>query len=100
MNAVAVPRAAKVVSAAPPQPSEITAQQYPERRRITTDLCRAILRRPSLTDDESQAIIDHLYLLAEVAADAFVEVRNEGKKREPLVARECMSTGPSLAVAA
>ena len=62
------------VDAAPPQPLETTAQQRKvEARRVTTEMCRAVLQQPNLTDEEAEKIVEHLYLFADVVTDAFIE---------------------------
>lgn len=46
-------------------------------------MCRAILQRPSLTDQEAEGLLDHLYLVADVVVDAFREQRGRtGKKAQ------------------
>ena len=47
----------------------------PKARRVTAEMCRAILQRPSLTDEEAEALLDHLYLVADVGVEAFIEQR-------------------------
>jgi hypothetical protein len=43
-------------------------------------MCRAILQRPTLKDEEAEALLDHLYLVANVAVDAFIEQRGRTEK--------------------
>lgn len=44
-------------------------------RGLTAETCRAILKQPSLTDVEAEALLDQLYLVANVCVDAFIEQR-------------------------
>jgi hypothetical protein len=34
-----------------------------------------MLQRPDLTDEEAEALLDHLYLVADVGVEAFIEQR-------------------------
>jgi hypothetical protein len=43
-------------------------------------MCRAILKRPNLKDAEAEGLLDHLYLVANVAVDAFIEQRGRTEK--------------------
>ena len=59
----------------------------PKARHVTAETCRAILQRPNLTDEEAEALLDHLYLVADVGVDAFIEQRGRTGKNsqsEPL----------------
>jgi hypothetical protein len=47
----------------------------PKARRVTAEMCRVDLQRPDLTDEEAEAILDHLYSVASVSVDAFIEQR-------------------------
>jgi len=50
-------------------------------------MCRAILLRPGLTESEAEELLDHLYLVADVVVDAFLEQRGRTEKNtgyEPL----------------
>ena len=38
-------------------------------------MCREILELPGLTDEQAQGLLDHLYAVAEVSVDAFIEQR-------------------------
>jgi hypothetical protein len=56
------------------------ARPDPKARRVTAEMCRAILERPNLTDEEAEGLLDHLYLVANVAVDAFIEQRGRTEK--------------------
>ena len=56
------------------------ARPDPKARRVTAEMCRAILERPTLKDEEAEALLDHLYLVANVAVDAFIEQRGRTEK--------------------
>jgi hypothetical protein len=45
-------------------------------------MCRAILKRPNLTDEEAEALLDHLYLFADVGVEAFIEQRGHTEKND------------------
>ena len=45
-------------------------------RRVTANTARAILRQPSLSDAEAEKRLDHLYSLADVIVQAFIERRS------------------------
>lgn len=47
----------------------------PKARRVTAQMCRAFLQRPDLTDEEAERLLDHLYMVADVVVDAFIEQR-------------------------
>lgn len=47
----------------------------PKARRVTAQMCRALLQRPGLTDEEAERMLDHLYMVADVGVDAFIEQR-------------------------
>ena len=49
------------------------ARPDPKARRVTAEMCRTILQRHNLTDEEAEALLDHLYLVANVGVDAFIE---------------------------
>lgn len=64
-----------------------SARPDPKARRVTAEMCRALLQRPNLTDQEAEALLDHLYLVADVVADAFIEQRGRTEQNvecEPL----------------
>ena len=64
-----------------------SARPDPKARRVTAEMCRAILQRPNLTDEEAEGLLDHLYLVADVSVDAFIEQRGrseENVEHEPL----------------
>ncbi len=64
-----------------------SARPDQKARRVTAEMCRAILQRPDLTDEEADRLLDHLYLVADVGIDAFVEQRGRTKQNvecEPL----------------
>ena len=44
-------------------------------------MCRAILQRPNLKDEEAEALLNHLYLVANVGVDAFIEQRGRTEKK-------------------
>jgi hypothetical protein len=52
-----------------------SARPDPKARRVTAEMCRAILKQPNLTDVEAEALLNHLYLVANVGVDAFIEQR-------------------------
>lgn len=65
------------------------ARPDPRARRVTAEMCRALLQRPNLTDEEAEALLDHLYLVADVGLEAFIEQRGrpaavESAEYEPL----------------
>ena len=93
MKATLVPQAGKVATAAPPHPLETTEQQQLEGRRVTVDTCRTIVQQSDLSDQEAQEIIEHLYLFAEVATDAFIELRCDHLKNtdEPQLESEAVT---------
>ena len=43
-------------------------------------MCRAMLERPNLTDEEAEELLDHLYSVADVGVDAFMELRGRTEK--------------------
>lgn len=45
-------------------------------------MCRALLQRPDLTDEEAERLLDHLYMVADVAVDAFIEQRGRTERRD------------------
>jgi hypothetical protein len=45
-------------------------------------MCRAILQRPNLKDEEAEALLNHLYLVANVGVDAFIEQRGRTEKND------------------
>jgi len=54
---------------------------------VTAEMCRATLLRPGLTESEAEELLDHLYLVADVLVDAFLEQRGRTEKNtqyEPL----------------
>jgi len=51
------------------------ARPDPKARRVTAEMCRANLQQPHLTDEEAETLLDHLYLMANVGVDAFIEQR-------------------------
>lgn len=59
----------------------------PKARRVTAQMCRALLQRPDLTDAEAERMLDHLYMVAGVVVDAFIEQRGRTERSveyEPL----------------
>lgn len=56
------------------------ARPDPKARHVTAEMCRTILQRPNLSDEEAEALLDHLYLAANVAVDAFIEQRGHTGK--------------------
>jgi hypothetical protein len=52
----------------------------PKARRVTADMCRVDLQRLDLTDEEAEAILDHLYSVADVGVNAFMELRGRTEK--------------------
>jgi hypothetical protein len=65
--------AQKTVAVGPARPD-------PKARHVTAEMCRAILQRPNLNDEEAGALLDRLYLVANVAVDAFIEQRGRTEK--------------------
>jgi len=59
-----------------------SARPDPKARRVTAGMCREILQRPNLTDEEAEALLDHLYLVASVGVDAFIEQRGRTAKND------------------
>lgn len=47
----------------------------PKARRVTAQMCRALLQRPDLTEEEAERLLDHLYMAADVVVSAFIEQR-------------------------
>jgi hypothetical protein len=58
------------------------ARPDPKARRVTAEMCRTILQRPNLTDEEAEALLDHLYLVASVGVDAFIEQQGRTERNE------------------
>ncbi len=52
-----------------------SARPDPRARRVTADMCRAMLQRRDLTDHEAEVLLDHLYIVVDVGIDAFIERR-------------------------
>jgi len=64
-----------------------SARPDPKARRVTAEMCRALLQRPDLTNEEAERLLDHLYMVADVVVDAFIEQRgrtNQVVDCEPL----------------
>jgi len=64
-----------------------SARPDPRARRVTAQMCRALLQRPDLTDVEAERMLDHLYMVADVVVDAFIEQRGHTERSvecEPL----------------
>lgn len=57
-----------------------SARPDPKARRVTAAMCRDILQRPNLKDEEAEGLLDHLYLVANVGVDAFIEQRGRTAK--------------------
>ena len=57
-----------------------SARPDPKARHVTAEMCRAILLRPGLTEPEAEELLDHLYLVADVVVDAFLEQRGRTEK--------------------
>jgi hypothetical protein len=45
-------------------------------------MCRGILGLPALTDEQAEGLLEHLYSVASVCVDAFIEQRGRTEKRE------------------
>lgn len=58
------------------------ARPDPKARRVNAEMCRAILQRPNLKDEEAEALLNHLYLVANVGVDAFIEQRGRTEKND------------------
>ena len=52
----------------------------PKARRVTAEMCRTLLQRPELTDLDAERLLDHLYVVADVALDAFTEQRGRAER--------------------
>lgn len=64
-----------------------SARPDPKARRVTAEMCRVLLQRPDLTNEEAERLLDHLYMVADVVVDAFTEQRGCTKRSteyEPL----------------
>lgn len=64
-----------------------SARPDPKARRVTAQMCRALLQRPDLTDVEAERMLDHLYMVADVVVDAFIERQGRTERiveHEPL----------------
>lgn len=53
-----------------------SARPDSEARCVTASTARAILQRPNLSDAEAEKLLDHLYSLADVIVQAFIERRS------------------------
>jgi hypothetical protein len=58
------------------------ARPDPKARHVTAEMCRAILQQPNLTGEEAEALLDHLYLVASVGVNAFIEQRGRTERTE------------------
>jgi hypothetical protein len=56
------------------------ARPDPKARLVTTKMCRAIFQ--GLTEQEAERLLDDLYLVANVAVDAFIEQRGRTERNE------------------
>ena len=75
-----------------------SARPDPKARRVTAQMCRALLQRPDLTDVEAERMLDHLYMVADVVVDAFIERRGRAERiveHEPLteLGNELLASG-------
>ena len=64
-----------------------SARPDPKARVVTAQMCRALLQRPDLTDVEAERMLDHLYMVADVVVDAFIERQGRTERiveHEPL----------------
>lgn len=52
----------------------------PKAHHVTAEMCRAILQRPDLTEEEAEELLHHLYLVADVGVEAFIEQRGRTEK--------------------
>lgn len=59
-------------------------------RRVSVEMCRDLLQRPDLSDEEAEAILDQLYQFASVAADAFTELPRS-KESIPIMAASALT---------
>ena len=85
--------------AAPPTAAGIVRAAIPKTCRMSVAKCRAVLRRPTLTDAEANEIIDHLYSFAEVITDVFIEQQPcSSPIREPLEMPMQKLPAPALVV--
>ena len=64
-----------------------SARPDPKARGVTAQMCRVLLQRPEITDEEAERLLDHLYLVADVGVDAFIEQRARTPEK-----RECEPT--------
>jgi hypothetical protein len=55
----------------------------PETRRVSNEMCRALMQQPSLTDEQAEQILNHLYLVANVVVDAFIDYKRPTRKHDP-----------------
>jgi hypothetical protein len=58
-----------------------SARPNPKARRVTARMCRALLQHPDLTDEDAERLLDHLYMVADVAVDAFIEQRGRVERK-------------------
>lgn len=57
-----------------------SARPDPKARRVSLQMCRELLQRPEITDEEAERLLDHLYLVADIGLDAFAE--QQGRTRQ------------------
>jgi hypothetical protein len=47
-------------------------------------MCRSLLKRPELSNEDAERILDHLYSLADVAVEAFIERPSRPEMDNPI----------------
>jgi hypothetical protein len=50
-----------------------SARPDPEARHVTIEMVKASLNQPNMSDEVAERLLDHMYLVADVAVDAFIE---------------------------
>ena len=55
----------------------------PETRRVSSEMCRSILQQPNLSDEQAEQILNHLYIVANVLVDAFIDYKRPTRKHDP-----------------
>ena len=50
-----------------------SARPDSEARRVTIEMVKALLNRPSMSDEVANRLLDHVYSVADVIVDAFIE---------------------------
>ena len=50
-----------------------SARPDSEARRVTIEMVKALLNQPSISDEVAETLLDHMYSVADVVVDAFIE---------------------------